>query len=332
MVHIGPTPPPLNITLPFFPSEHDYPSGFIAKFSPYKYIPTAWTCVFYIAVFAISTILHAGQAIYLRLWWLLPSATFCGVLETVGWSARLWSSHNPLLRNPFIVEFCLLIISPTALVAANFIILGRIVQRLGTQYSRLNPTLYFRIFLSCDVISLIVQGIGGVIATSNDAHAKLGSHIALAGIVFQLASITLYVALAVEFLTRYKKDRPVSKDKNIEPRGIVDKRLKRMARAIGFMTALIFIRSIYRTIELAEGRSGKVSKSQWAFDVFDAAMISSAMYTLNACHPGMLLRGPNTVLMAPANETKALDAGLNSRDATISVEKESFTVGVGEVG
>jgi hypothetical protein len=32
-----------------------------------------------------------------------------------------------------------LIIAPTPLVAANFIILGRIIRRLGPQYSRLTP-------------------------------------------------------------------------------------------------------------------------------------------------------------------------------------------------
>jgi RTA1 like protein len=32
-----------------------------------------------------------------------------------------------------------LVIAPTHLVAANFILLGRIIRRLGPQYSRLTP-------------------------------------------------------------------------------------------------------------------------------------------------------------------------------------------------
>jgi hypothetical protein len=32
-----------------------------------------------------------------------------------------------------------LVIAPTPLVAANFILLGRIIRRLGPQYSRLTP-------------------------------------------------------------------------------------------------------------------------------------------------------------------------------------------------
>jgi hypothetical protein len=49
-------------------------------------------------------VFHVVQAIRARLWWLFPSAVFCGVLELVGWSGRLWSSHNPFLQTPFIIQ------------------------------------------------------------------------------------------------------------------------------------------------------------------------------------------------------------------------------------
>jgi len=54
-----------------------------------------------------------------------------------------------------------LVIAPTPLVAANFILLGRIIRRLGPQYSRLTPRRYTIIFVSCDIISLLVQAMGG---------------------------------------------------------------------------------------------------------------------------------------------------------------------------
>jgi hypothetical protein len=49
-------------------------------------------------------VIHTVQAIHARLWWLFPSAIFCGVLELAGWSGRLWSSHNPFLETPFIIQ------------------------------------------------------------------------------------------------------------------------------------------------------------------------------------------------------------------------------------
>ena len=69
----------------------------------------------------------------------------------------------------------------------------------------------------------------------------------------------------------------------------------------------IACRSIYRIIEFSDGYNGKIAHTQVLFsellrmlllfrispahiDVFDGMMVTLAMYTLNAMHPGMLLR------------------------------------------
>ena len=103
----------------------------------------------------LRAVVHTVQALYFRLWWLIPSAIFCGFLELAGWSGRLWSSQNPFLQTPFIIQWVhfdgrlvlcswvyravTLVVAPTPLVAVNFILLGRIIRRLGPQYSRLTP-------------------------------------------------------------------------------------------------------------------------------------------------------------------------------------------------
>src|ERR1700722_6219563 len=103
-----------------------------------------------------SAVLHLGQAIIYRFWFMIPTATFGGFLEVLGWSARLWSSQNPVLRGPFLIQFvnCIwlvteflmthhrissCILGPTPILAANFVILGLIIERLGASYSRLSP-------------------------------------------------------------------------------------------------------------------------------------------------------------------------------------------------
>jgi len=73
------------------------------------------------------------------------------------------------------------------------------------------------------------------------------------------------------------------------PRVELTRRMRRMLIALAAMTSFILIRSIYRTVELADGFSGIVIKTQWLFVVFDALMIVFAMYTLNVYHPGILL-------------------------------------------
>ena len=49
-------------------------------------------------------VLHTVQALYFRLWFLIPTAILCGFLEVTGWSSRLWSSQNPFLERAFILQ------------------------------------------------------------------------------------------------------------------------------------------------------------------------------------------------------------------------------------
>jgi hypothetical protein len=51
----------------------------ITDLSPYGYIPTRWIAIMFIALFAVSTVLHTGQAVKYRMWWLFPTAVLAGL-------------------------------------------------------------------------------------------------------------------------------------------------------------------------------------------------------------------------------------------------------------
>ena len=74
---------------------------------------------------------------------MLPTAVLANIIEIMGWGARLWSSKNPPLLDPFLMQYAAscpvfpalsepgfshristTIMAPTPLVAANFVILG----------------------------------------------------------------------------------------------------------------------------------------------------------------------------------------------------------------
>ncbi|KAJ7859311.1 RTA1 like protein-domain-containing protein [Mycena olivaceomarginata] len=277
-------------------------------FNPYHYVPTRWICVSFVLLFTISTILHLGQSIRYRIWWLLPTAFFSGLLEILGWSARLWSSFSPTILLPFEIQVIGTIIGPTPLIAADFMILGRIINRLGTRYSRLSPKLYSIIFCSCDIISLSVQGFGGTtasLAVGRSESPEHGAHIMLGGIIFQMITISIYILLASEFFLRYFTDRPVggkeavyhsvssgsvgSKSKTTGGRGEFDRNMRIMVFALAFNTTCLLIRAIYRTIELLDGFSGPIISTERYFNILDGGMITLAIFTLNFAHPGMYL-------------------------------------------
>lgn len=90
--------------------------------------------------------------------------------------------------------------------------------------------------------------------------------------------------------------------------------------------------AVYRTIELADGWTGRIIHTQVYFseststflerrpadgrvrlDVLDGAMIVLAIYTLNFAHPGIFLRSQHTKKADP-HHTKETDPYLNEND------------------
>lgn len=143
----------------------------------YGYIPTEWICALFLSLFSLSTrrynsrafqhfhslslqlVLNTGLALFYRIWWLFPTVILGGVGEVIGWSGRLWSSQTYLgnAKDPYTMQYVLFstreryapdniherivatIISPTPVLAANFIIMGKLITYMGPQYSRLPP-------------------------------------------------------------------------------------------------------------------------------------------------------------------------------------------------
>ncbi|KAI6040158.1 RTA1 like protein-domain-containing protein, partial [Pisolithus marmoratus] len=271
------------------------PAPTAAQLSPYNYVPTEWICITFVTVFGINTVLHLYQSLKFRMWWLIPTAVTAGVLETLGWSARLWSSINSGLLTPFEIQLVGTILAPTPFLAANFLILGKIITQLGPQYSRLSPKLYALIFCSFDVICLIIQAVGGAMAAgevNQGQNPDKGGNIMLVGVTFQLCAMGLYVVCAGEFLLRFlndipdqKNSTPLSEEKRYAK--IIEWHIiKWLILGLVIQTFCLFVRSTYRTIELSNGWSGPIISTQAYFNVFDGLMMAIAVYTLNLIHPG----------------------------------------------
>ncbi|KAG8903867.1 hypothetical protein FRB99_002636 [Tulasnella sp. 403] len=278
--------------------------------SPYGYIPTEWICIMFLVFYSLTTIVHAGQAFHYRLWWLFPTMVACGFGEILGWSGRLWSSLNPWLRNPFLIQICCTIIAPSFMTAAMFIMFGRIMNLIGPQYSRLSMRLYSIIFVGGDLAALTIQGIGGGSAASADTNegAENGAHIMVAGIIVQMAAVTFYVLIQIDYFWHVLKNRPA---RSIVPAEVatppaefgnektpselaptltgpqrLTKNIKIMMVGLTIATVFIYIRSIYRTIELLDGWNGPIFVNEKLFNGLDGAPIFLAMLTLNIFHAG----------------------------------------------
>ncbi|KAI0756944.1 RTA1-like protein [Daedaleopsis nitida] len=295
--------------------DHDAEGHLISPF--YGYLPTKSVCYIFVVLFGISTILHLVQAIRYRAWWLIPTAVLAAFGEVIGWSGRLWSSYDHLNNTPFLIQIVCTIIAPTPLIGAIFIAFGRMSALVGENYSRLSARLYSRIFLTVDMVALVIQSAGGGIAATagmNRDVGRLGSNIMLAGIVFQLMSLTVFCVLMAEYFFRYVKARPkhtlLANDsaetvifEQLPQKLPMDNAMKQLAFGICSATLFLYIRAIYRTVELADGFSGRIIKTQVYFNVLDGAMVVVAIYILTILHPARLLnsaahRGMTTIAMA----------------------------------
>ena len=87
----------------------------------------------------------------------------------------------------------------------------------------------------------------------------------LVGIIFQLVCIIIYTGLAAEFLWHYGRDIPFRREYVYMHRSKTPRRLKVMLSGMCLMTVLLFIRSIYRTAELADGWHGVIITTEWLF-------------------------------------------------------------------
>ncbi|KAL8642821.1 MAG: hypothetical protein Q9228_000517 [Teloschistes exilis] len=151
---------------------------------------------------------------------------------------------------------------------------------MGPTSSPLTPKMYLLIFCTCDVLSLVIQAIGGGLASSASSEVngdtKPGTDTMVAGIVFQLASITVFVYFFFVFLKRVRSQ-------------VLPRNMKILVLAACFSVVMIYVRSIYRTVELLQGWDGYLITHQVYFVVLDGALMVAAVGVFNVWNPGWLL-------------------------------------------
>ncbi|KAL1618954.1 hypothetical protein SLS56_010325 [Neofusicoccum ribis] len=254
----------------------------------YGYVPSEAAGITFIALFGVTTLLHLGQSIWSRQWWTLLFA-LGGLTEVIGWIGRTWSASCPYNNDAFLMQITTLIIAPTFWTAALYIILGRLIALSGPHTSPLTPRTYLIIFCTCDIVSLVLQAIGGgmasVASSANPPEdTATGTNIMVAGIVFQMAAITVFCALFVVFIQRVRRAEKTGQGVALS-RGT-----KILIAATSTCIIFIYVRSIYRTIELLQGWDGYLITHEPYFIVLDGAMMVAAAAVFNAVHPARFLR------------------------------------------
>ncbi|KAL4808080.1 RTA1 like protein-domain-containing protein [Aspergillus unguis] len=255
----------------------------------YGYYPNFGGNVFFAVWFGLLGTIQLGIGIYYRAWTMMIALAVGGLMELAGYIGRILMYNNPWDSDGFKLQIVCLILAPTFVAAGIYLTLKHIILALGPEHSRLKPKLFTWIFISCDVGSLILQAAGGGVAAAagNDQRVlKIGDDIIIAGIAFQVATMSVCGLLALEFFLRVRKNGgPGSfSEKSVGRRSI---HLILFAEIFAYFTVLI--RCIYRIPEMAGGWGNPLMRKESEFLVLDGMMIALAILSLTVFHPSFFL-------------------------------------------
>ncbi|KAH7192007.1 glycoside hydrolase superfamily [Fusarium flagelliforme] len=247
----------------------------------YGYTPAFSLAVFAAAWFALFMIIHLFQNIKYRSWYFI---TFpIGLLfEIVGYIARsLSAKKDPYHLLYFILNYFFIVTAPVFLAAGVYTILSALIPRLGRRYSLAPPKFILWFFITSDVIATVVQVTGAAligVRQSNRQDPTVANNILLGGLAYQVFAMTIFVILSATFLFRARRE--------VSGRG---KKLSIFCVAFAVATIMVYLRTIFRLAETAEGLGGKLYSNEIYFACLEFAPIALAVMLFAIWHPGRCL-------------------------------------------
>jgi hypothetical protein len=261
--------------------------------NPLRYIPNlplnAVAVALYAAcacVFTFYEFRHRGKYFLC-----LTIGTWC---EAIGLALRIALRKDPHSLGLYIAMYMFVVLSPCAFLAADYILLGRIVKHLkGSRYLFLNPDKVSWTFVISDIITFCIQATGGGMSTADGMH-NTGTSIFLAGLILQLISFALFTLLYLVFWFRVRKDTKIWNHPGWKP----------LFFALGFTCIMFLTRSVFRTIELSEGYAGHLTIHEEYWAALDALPLVLGIAVYCYFWPPAILTPETAVVAEPEFEAE----------------------------
>jgi len=298
-----------------FADPHDDPNN------PLRYIAsnvlTAIAFALIILVALTQTFLMWRQGGKFMLALIIAEFTFA-----TGFGFRFGLHTKPDSKGLYIAEYLFIVLSPCGFIAALYVLLGRMSRWLQCDKYLLIPARRITlIFVMSDVITFLIQATGGSVSISNDVQTALtGSHIFLAGLALQLASFAFFSVVYLRYLFLvYTREKQVwTRDS-----GLVwynDWRALAFALIVGCIG--ILIRSVYRTIEIAQGFHGHLATVEGFFYGLDTLPLFLAISIFVPFWPGRFI--PNE---KNGGVVESRSSSEEEKNENVAVDVQSGTAG-----
>ncbi|KAJ2900594.1 hypothetical protein MKZ38_002390 [Zalerion maritima] len=257
----------------------------------YGYYPNFEANLAFAVLFGITLAAHFGQAFFFKkvyAWVAVMGASW----ELVAFAVRTYGAHNQQSLDYVVIGTLFLLLAPLWLNAFCFMTVARLVYYVVEDQAiwRFKAGRMTKIFVWLDIISFLVQAIGGTMLSQEEQDVvDIGQKVYMAGVGFQLAFIIVFLAIIVKFFLMIRANEVDSPHANT----------RRVSILLGSLAAcliLIIIRIIYRLIEFGEGANedNELLHSEWYAICLDGLPMLLAFLVLNVVHPGIVLKGPES--------------------------------------
>jgi hypothetical protein len=196
--------------------------------------------------------------------------TVGSISEAIGYAGRIILHNNPYSKLGFRLQITCLIFAPSFIAAALYITLTHLVLVFGTAKSRLAPKYYTWVFISCDIVALVLQAMGGGmagIARKNTETRDRGTEVMFAGIVWQVATLVVFAGFVVDYAIRTVRVWGEVPDTAKDLSGKLS--FKLFAGGISVAFGAVFWRCVYRIAEIQGGWANPIMENEASFVVME---------------------------------------------------------------
>lgn len=231
----------------------------------------------------MNLVIHTAQTIQHKSWWFITF--FIGlVFEIIGYCARALSAkRDPYNLIYFVLNYFFIVTAPVFLAAGIYTILSVLIRRFGRQHSILAPKAILWFFIVSDVIATITQVAGAALIGKRESDHQdptTANNILLGGLAYQVFSMGIYVIVSAAFLWRARHD--------LRHDGLAG-----FAWAFAAATGLVYLRTIFRLAETAEGLFGSLQTHEVYFGCLEFAPVALAVLIFGCFHPGRCIKVGN---------------------------------------
>ncbi|KAL2755349.1 hypothetical protein ACRALDRAFT_1082382 [Sodiomyces alcalophilus JCM 7366] len=295
---------------------------------------TMGACVFFVVAFGLNAAAQGWLTYKSRAWSFGVYLAIGTLMEMIGYIGRAIMANNPWHFQAFFMQLLMLILGPTFIAAAISVTFKHLVMWYGSQYSFMKPALYPWIFVGSDFVSILIQAVGGVIASMateeeipDEAMLDLGNALLIAGVVFQVVNMVFCGGLMLVYFWRRHtaikssaaaasaatghgyasgSESSVNAEKAAgRSSSAEDKKVHIFIYAIVASYIFIIIRCIYRIPEMQSGWGSDLMQNEATFLALDGAMILIAVTVVTAIHPAFFFPYLGTGNGQPRNPAAA---------------------------